>query len=145
MHLNLGHMAIRTALTTGVALGVALCSGAVAAAQQASPPPPPPPPVTTTVDVDRLPLDLQRIERQLRQSSVRQVTDGINLRFVVDVYGQAPRIQLFTPADGLSTGPVPWGGPTHRDMLEVTTPKEFRAPTADFAAFMKWLSDKMGK
>ncbi|MEQ1575973.1 MAG: hypothetical protein ABL993_17190 [Vicinamibacterales bacterium] len=133
------------ALTLGAALGCSLGSvdivAAPAAAQEASQPSPSA--NTNAIDVDRLPIDLQRIERRLRQSSIREERDGLNLRFVVDVYGRAPRILLFTPADNLSSGPVPWGGPTHKDMLEVTTPKEFRAPIADFAAFMKWLSDKV--
>lgn len=93
-------------------------------------------------DVDRLPVDLGRIERGLRQSSVREERDGLRLKYFVDVYGQAPRIQLFTRQDNLLNGPVPYGAPTHSQILEAITPKEYRAPAADFGALFKWLSDK---
>ena len=98
------------------------------------------------IDVDRLPIDLQRIERQLRQSPAeREEHEGLRLRYFVDVYGTTPRLQLFTPDDNLTSGPTPWGGPTHRDMLEVMTPKEFRAPVMDFNGLMRWLTDKMSR
>ena len=95
-----------------------------------------------TVDVGKLPIDLERIQRQLQQATVREERDGLNLRYMVDVYGQAPRIELFTKQDNLETGPVPYGAPTHREMIEAVTPQEFRAPAADFSALFRWLADK---
>jgi len=95
-----------------------------------------------TVDVSRLPINMQRIERKLRQASVREERDGLNLRYVVDVYGQAPRIDLFTKQDNLLNGPVPYGGPTHRDMIDAVTPREYRAPAADFSSLFRWLANK---
>ena len=56
---------------------------------------PPPSRPSPTVDVSRLPINLDRIQRQLRQSTVRDESDGLRLRYVVDVFGQAPRIELF--------------------------------------------------
>jgi hypothetical protein len=97
------------------------------------------------VDVSRLPLDLQRIQRQLRQSASREQRDGLNLRYSIDVYGKAPRIDLLTPGESLRYGPVPNTAPTHSDMMQFWTPQEFRAPVMDFAAFMRWLSDKANK
>jgi len=97
-----------------------------------------------SIDVDRLPLDLQRIEHQLRQSPAeREAHEGLRLRYFVDVYGKTPRIELFSPDEDLTVGPTPWGAPTHRDMLELWTPQEFSAPVMDFNALMRWLSDKM--
>ena len=95
-----------------------------------------------TVDVGKLPVNLERIQRQLRQSAVREERDGLNLRYLVDVYGQAPRIELFAPAPNLMTGPAPYGAPTHRQMLDMVTPQEYRAPAADFGALFRWFADK---
>jgi hypothetical protein len=97
---------------------------------------------TPNIDVSRLPINLDRIQRRLRQSSVRDESDGLRLRYIVDVYGQAPRIELFTQQDNLLHGPVPYGGPTHRDLLQVITPQEHRAPAADFGNLFRWLSGK---
>jgi hypothetical protein len=83
--------------------------------------------VVAMIDVGRLPIDLGRIERQFRQTTIREERDGLNLRYFVDVYAKAPPIVLFTPEDNLVFGPAPYGGPTHREMLEMMTPREFRA------------------
>lgn len=97
------------------------------------------------VDVSRLPLDLERIHRQLQQTATREERDGLNLRYYVNVTRQAPPLVLFGPDANLESGPVPYGGPTHRDMLEQMTPKEFRAPAADFSALFRWLADRAAK
>ena len=49
------------------------------------------------IDVSRLPIDLERVYRELRPSTVREERDALNLRYFVDVYGQSPRIELFGP------------------------------------------------
>ena len=98
-----------------------------------------------TVDVSRLPLNLNRIQRELRQSAVREERQGLNLHYVIDVYGQAPPIVIFGPDDNLVRGPVPYGAPTHRDMIEQVTPKEYRAPAADFSALVRWLAERAKK
>lgn len=94
------------------------------------------------VDVSKLGVSVERIGRQLRQTTVREERDGLNLRYVVDVYGTAPRIEFFTRQDNLLSGPVPYGAPTHQDILQVITPQEFRAPAADFGNLLRWLADK---
>jgi len=98
-----------------------------------------------TVDVSRLPLNLDRIQRELRQSAIREERQGLNLRYVVDVYGQAPPLVIFGPEDNLVYGPVPYGAPTHKDMIEHVTPKEYRAPAADFSALLRWLAERAKK
>jgi len=96
-----------------------------------------------SVDVGKLPVNLSRIQRQLQQSNVREDRDGLNLRYFVPVYGQAPRIDLFPQREpGLFTGPPPYGAPTHRQMIDQVTPQEYRAPAADFSALARWFSDK---
>ena len=100
---------------------------------------------TPTVDVSRLPINLSRIQRQLQQSTVRDESDGLRLRYVVDVFGQAPRIELFGNRDFSLTGPAPYGGPTHQDILQVITPQEFSSPAADFGNLFRWIADKAKK
>jgi hypothetical protein len=101
--------------------------------------------VVAVVDVSRLPIDLRRIERRFRQTTFREERDGLNLRYFVDVYAKAPDIVLLTPADNLFYGPVPYGAPTHREMIEMVTPKEYRAPAANFGNLLRWLADKKGE
>ena len=94
-----------------------------------------------TVDVSRLPLNLDRIQRELRWSAIRAERQGLNLHYVVDVYGQAPPIVFFWPEDNLVYGLVPYSAPTHREMIEHITPKEYRASAIDFKALLLWLAD----
>jgi hypothetical protein len=98
-----------------------------------------------TVDVSRLPINLEKIQRELRQSSIREERDGINLRYVIDVYGQAPPIVLYNPEFDLVHGPVPNSAPTHKEMIEHVTPIEYRAPAADLSALLRWLADRSKK
>ena len=99
----------------------------------------------TPVDVKRLPIDLTKIIVQLRQTPGTQSLTGLHIRYTVDVYGQAPRIEFFTKEDNLVTGPVPYGAPSHREMINQVTPIEFRAPIMDFSALLRWLTDKGNK
>ena len=104
------------------------------------------PPRQTTIDVSRLPLNVQRIHRELRQSAtVREDHDGLSLRYQIEVYGLAPELKLFTPEDNLTTGPVPYGAPTHQEIIEHVTPQEFRSPVMDFNALFRWLGEKAKK
>lgn len=97
------------------------------------------------VDVSKLPIDLWRIQRELQQSTVREERQGLNLRYTIEVYGQAPPLVFFTREDDLLTGPVPYGAPTHREMIEHVTPKEYRAPAADFSALIRWFAERAKK
>ena len=97
------------------------------------------------IDVSKLPLDLHRIERQLRQTTEREDHEGLRLRYFVDVYGRAPRIDLFMPGENLTTAPVPWGAPTHQEMIDHVTPQEFRSPPMDLNSLFQWLTDKLDK
>lgn len=98
-----------------------------------------------SVDVSRLPINMDRIKRQVRQSTVRDESDGLRLRYVVDVFGQSPRIELFGGLENQLTGPAPYGAPTHQDMLQIMTPQEFSAPAANFGNLFRWLADKAKK
>ncbi len=138
---------------TLVPLLMALGTAHAVAGQQDAPASRPAPPqgsrtetaATAPVDVDRLPLDLQRLEQQLRRSTETEQRDGLRLQYNIQVFGRTPRIDFFTPQDVRGTGPVPYGAPPHREMLDVMTPKEYRAPVADVGAFMRWLNEKLNK
>lgn len=120
-------------------------SGVGSARAQEPAAPPPRPDAPPAIDVSKLPLDLRRIERELERSRDREEFANGRLRTFVDVFGRAPRVEFFAPDENLSTGPVPWGAPTHQQMLDIMTPQEFRAPAMDFAAFLRWLQDKTKK
>jgi hypothetical protein len=103
--------------------------GAAASApgSQAQPPPSPskqaqPPPF------DALGVSFDRIKRELRQLPPSTANTPLKLEFYVEVQGTAPPILLFKPGE-LTTGPVPYGAPTHSDVLELFTPIEFRSPS----------------
>src|ERR1043166_998025 len=87
---------------------------------------------SASIDVGRLGLNVNRIHKQLRQTKIAEEINGLNLRYSIDVYGQSPRIEILTGNENLKLGPVPYGAPTHNDMLQVMTPQEYRAPVADF-------------
>jgi hypothetical protein len=100
----------------------------------------------TPVDVKRLPIDLTKITRDLRQSAATETHNGgLRIRYSIAVYGAAPRIELFTKQDNLANGPVPFGAPSHRDMIEHVTPIEYRAPAANLGGLFLWLADKAAK
>ena len=84
------------------------------------------PGVVATIDVSRLPISLQNIEKRFRQGQIREERNGLNLRYFVDVFAKAPNIVLFTKEDHLECGLVPNSAPSHRDMVEMMTPREFR-------------------
>jgi len=132
-------MTIRSLIVVALPLSFGL---SVAAQAQEVAVPPPATRSADRVDVDRLPLDLQRLERQLRQAPEHPNWDGFRLRYTVEVYGKAPRIQFFDPTEVLPSGPIPYGAPTHEEMIEVMTPKEYRAPVMDFSALKRWIEEK---
>jgi len=100
----------------------------------------------TPVDVKRLPVDLTKITRDLRQSAATEANNGgLRIRYSIAVYGAAPQIQLFTKQDNIANGPVPYGAPSHREFIEHNTPIEYRAPAANFAALLAWLAEKANK
>jgi hypothetical protein len=129
MHLNRG---VLTAMLLGTLTTPVL-------AQESSPAS-----ASTSVDVSRLGIDVSRIHRQLKQAEAHPVAQGLNLKYYIDVYGTSPRLQLFTSRKEAMEGPVPFGEPTHEEMRNIMTPREYRAPVMDFSALMRWLADHGG-
>ena len=123
-------------------LAVALGSGALPGRLQAGPRPQD----STGGDLDllpaeELPVSLARIRRKLAQAPPSHAL-LLRLDVYVEVVGKARVFHIFEGFD-LHAGPVPYGAPTHSDMIRHVTPQEFRTPGMSFApvlALIKWLS-----
>jgi hypothetical protein len=94
------------------------------------------------LDVSKLPVNLERIQRGLRESATRDLSEGLDIRFVVSVVAPSPRLELLPEGFNFLTGPVPNSAPTHGEVVDYLTPKEFSAPVADFGALARWLAEK---
>jgi hypothetical protein len=129
-----GRLAVRLCLTT-----VLLAAGGLMTAVPVNAQAPPAQPAMS-VDVSKLPLDMSRIQRRL--TTTTEERDGLNLRYTVTVFGETPRIKLFTPEDNLAFGRAPYGAPTHAELMQMITPQPFRAPAANFGAALNWLANK---
>jgi hypothetical protein len=136
---------MRSITIAAIVFGFAVSAAAQTAAPSASETQQPQPNSPRSVDVDRLPLNLNRIQRQLNHRADLEQRDGLNLRYTLQIYGAAPPLELFPPDEDLTTGPVPYGAPTHKEMLYQMTPQEFRAPAADFSALLRWLQNRNKK
>ena len=91
------------------------------------------------IDSTKLGVSLDRIQRELDDHASTPADGGAPLRLNVrvDVLGQAPAIEIFRGFN-LKSGPVPRGGPTHTDMLDMLTPQEFSSPVVPFEAIALW-------
>jgi hypothetical protein len=89
-------------------------------------PPPAAPAAAPALNVAKLPVDLSRLQRRLRDSAERSLQDGQNLKVFVDVYAFAPPLRLFTREDIFGDGQVPGGAPTHQQIMDQNTPEEHR-------------------
>jgi hypothetical protein len=119
----------------GLFLFVCLLSSAVAGAQTGDAPNAPrqnvPAGTATTVDVDALPISLERIGEQLEKPPVLDLS-ATRPTFRVQIYGTRPR--WTTSIDWLGTaegGTPPVGTPWHDQFLNMVTPSQARS----FGAF----------
>jgi hypothetical protein len=85
------------------------------------------------IDATKLGVDLNRIQRGLRlaESKERSAADGLRLDISIQVFGQAPRVDILSGED-LFNGHVPGTAPSHRQMIEFWTPPIYRQPAVDF-------------
>ena len=91
------------------------------------------------VDATKLPVNLDRLQQKVKESVAREESSPFTLRYTVDVFAPAPRIQLFQPDDNLRFGAPRYAIPTHQEMMDIVTPQEFRSPVMDFSNLMRWL------
>jgi hypothetical protein len=106
-----------------------------AMAQDAQPAPAPAP----QIDAGKLGVDLNRIQRGLRlaESKEKSAAEGLRLDFSIQVYGQAPRIDVLKGID-LFNGAVPGTAPSHNQMIEFWTPPIYRTPGLPISALAAW-------
>ena len=93
------------------------------------------------LDASKL-LNVARVQRQLQRTIERERLEGTTLRYNIDVFARSPQIELFAPDVDLQFGPVPFSAPTHRDVLDIVTPREFRSPVMDFSNLLRWLQNR---
>jgi hypothetical protein len=79
--------------------------------------------------VAALGLSFDRIKRLLADRAPSEKKSSLKLNYYGEVVALAPRLQLFTREDLAPSGVIPWGAPTHADILRILTPVEFRSPT----------------
>ncbi|MGE0863227.1 MAG: hypothetical protein AB7P34_04925 [Vicinamibacterales bacterium] len=120
-----------------------LSLSASAWAQQ--PAPEPKPPAEEQIDATKFGVSLERIQRGLRVSETREKAsedgDGFRLEYQVQVYGQAPKIEVLKDVD-LFNGPVPGTAPTHQQFLNHVTPQIYRTPGLPISSLGFWLAQQ---
>ena len=125
-------------MTRGLALVLAV-HVALPGALWAQAPQPAPTQETPPVDASRMGISFDRIKRELAQAEAADAAtddDRLKFSFTVEVVGTAPKIDLL---QGFSLrGGVPYGSPTHNEMLDVITPRYFRTGVVPFSAFAGW-------
>jgi len=91
------------------------------------------------IDVTKLGVSLKRIQRGLfiAESREKQGGSALHLEFNVQVYGQAPKIEVLKGVD-LLNGPVPGTAPSHRQVIDFLTPQIYRTPGMPVSALAMW-------
>ena len=125
--------------TLAVLLAVTVLTSQPAFAQSA---PPASPPASAG---DGVPVSLARIKRQLGQAPPAREDEGLRLAYYLNVYGKLPDLELFRDFDP-AIGPVPYGAPSHKELIQMVTPQMFRAPVMDLSnvgqAIAQWLAKR---
>lgn len=98
------------------------------------------------VDTTRFGVSLERIQKGLRVTESRekekQAGTALRLEFQVQVFGQAPKIDVLKGVD-LFNGAVPGSAPSHRQFIEHVTPQIYRTPTMPLSAGLFWLANQV--
>jgi hypothetical protein len=96
------------------------------------------------IDATKMGVSLARIQKGLRiaESTEERSTSPLRLSFQIQVYGQAPKIDVLKDVDLLS-GAVPGTPPTHREVIEFLTPAIYRQPALPFSALMGWAAQAL--
>ena len=85
------------------------------------------------LNAEEFPVSLERIKRRMaRLPKTDRQRDFLRLSYYIDVYGRAPKIDLIQGFD-VHTGPIPYGSPTHSEMVNAMTPREWRPATANLS------------
>lgn len=82
---------------------------------------------STALEVLELPVSVNRIkDRMAALPEVDETRAPLRLNYRVNVYGRAPDIEFLQNFIVVDTAPAAYGSPTHNEMFEVMTPKEWR-------------------
>ena len=115
-------------------LGALLPWSPTQAPPQAPPPPSRPPQdrpqPTTKLEAIDLPVDLDRIQKALANTPMLRFDAENRPVFRVQIFGEKPTIDDILGPDW-AKGPVPYGGMTHQEFLNLVTPKDVQG----YAAF----------
>jgi hypothetical protein len=90
------------------------------------------------------PVSLARIKRALAQTHSVESLDQLRLAYYVSVTADEPQINIFKDFDW-KHGPVPGSPPSHQELFQQVTPKEFSAPVADFTSIAAWVGSKIAR
>ena len=91
-----------------------------------------------TAEATELPVSFDRIQR--RMAALEEREDGrdlLNLSYYIDVYARAPALGLLRNFD-LDSETVSYGSPTHTEMLEAVTPREWRPRAISTGNLFRW-------
>ena len=91
-----------------------------------------------TVEETKLPVSFDRIKR--RMAALEERGDGrdlLDLSYYIDVYARAPALDLLRNFD-LDSETVSYGSPTHTEMLEAVTPREWRPRAISTGNLFRW-------
>lgn len=83
----------------------------------------------TPLNIDRLPIDLDKIQRALSRPPALKLETNRTV-FRVEIFGRTPTIEDILGPDYMK-GPVPGGVMTHQEFLNMVTPKDVQG----YAAF----------
>ena len=123
---------VRSSFTVAIWIGLALPVAGAAQEPEAKS-------AVEVVDASELPVSLDRIKRRMAETAPAE--EGrrglLNLNFYVDVYARAPAIELLRNFD-LDSETVSYGSPTHREMLEAATPREWRPRAISTGNLLGW-------
>ena len=89
---------------------------------------------TPTVDPDSIGVSLERIQKGVTKPQTIKLSENRQI-YRVEIFGAKPSIEDILGPD-FWRGPVPYGGMTHQDFLDLVTPKDVQG----YAAF----SNKQG-
>ncbi len=78
-------------------------------------------------EVPDLPVSINRIRERIASQPERGETHmPLRLTYRLNVYGRAPAMEFLQNFIVVDTAPAAYGGPSHAEMMEVMTPKEWR-------------------
>ena len=115
--------------------------------QPATTPETPPADQAATIDATKLGVSISRIQKGLRlqpASTTDSSVTPLRLQFQVQVYGQAPKIDVLRGYD-LFNGQVPGTAPSHNQMIEFWTPPMYSAPALPFSTLAFWAAQQLWK